>query len=165
MGDADIIQKAIEAEQYNLQFYRELTQKAIAKYAGEALERLASEEQKHVEILTSYRTSLQKQGDVNLPGAGDFSSIWDNYNAAIDETRQVLQPHTDELTVIQKGIDLEKKGIELYRQAVENASDEVGRKVFGFLHSQEVIHRKYLEKLLERLKALYEEPPESRPKL
>lgn len=165
MGESDIIQKAIEAEEYNRDFYQALTSQAIAKYAGSALKQLADEEQRHVDLLTKYRESFKSRDSVEIPDGSGFADIWKKHNAAIDETRAALQPHTDELTVVQRGIELEQNGIRLYGEAKENATDAAGKEVFGFLHAQEQIHKTYLEKLQKKLMAIYQEPPESRPRL
>ncbi len=161
----DIIDQAMEIEWTSRDYYRELSQKSITKYAGPALEQLVEEEQKHLDLLLEYRRSLESSGEVELPPSSQFAETWQQFTAALEEMRQAVQPHTDEVTVIQQAVELEKQGLELYRRVQEDATDEGGKRVFAFLAEQEVRHRDYLEGLLKRLMVLYQEPPETRPQL
>ncbi len=161
----EIIDRGMEIERLSRDYYRELSQKSIREYAAPALEQLAMEEQKHMDILEEYRRSVEGRKPVSVPDPAQYAAVWKQLTTALDEAREAIQPHSDEITVVQRGIELEKRSLELYDQARRDASDEAPRQVFGYLAEQEVRHREYLENLLNRLLALYEEPPEARPQL
>lgn len=165
MGSNDVIDGAIAMEERARDYYRELGSRAVSQYAGPALSRLADEEQKHVEVLEEYRAALEKEGGVALPDAQEHESTWKGFTTALDEIRDVIQPHTDEITVVQKAVSLEEKGLAFYEKARDCSTDDLGRKVFTFMAGEEVRHRDYLRSLLERLMVLYEQPPETRPQL
>ena len=165
MSGNDIIDRAIDMERMSRDYYREVSQTSVREYAGEALDRLALEEQKHMDLLAEYRGALAAKTQVALPDASESDETWRGFTGALDLIREALHPHTDEITVIERAIGLENRGLVLYNEAQERTKSEEGRKVFAFLAEQETTHRAYLEKLLSRLMALYEEPPETRPQL
>ena len=161
----NIVEEGIRAEKFSRDFYRGLMNKSIAKYTGKALARIAEEENKHVLILEEYHRSLQKGGVTDIPEAGQHAGVWEGFMKALDEIRESIHPHTDEITVVHKAIDLEKKGIKLYTEGMESSENKTGKEFFSFMVQQETTHKYYFEKLLKRLLVLYEEPPEARPQL
>ena len=100
-----------------------------------------------------------------LPDSSEYASIWEAFTAALEQITRRIEPHTDEITVIQRAISIEEQGLVLYRQAQRDTRQQMGKAVFALLAEQEVYHRDYLTKLLERLMILYQEPPETRPQL
>lgn len=161
----DIVERAIELERLSRDYYRELGQKSISQYAGPALQQLAREEQRHMDILRDYRKILAQGGPIPLPDSSEYASIWEGFTTALEQMSQAMGPHTDEITVIQRAISMEEQGLALYRQAHRDAHQQAGKGLFAFLAEQEVYHRDYLAKLLECLMILYREPPETRPQL
>jgi rubrerythrin len=158
-----LVDQGIEVERLSRDYYRQLSLKSIREYAGPALEQLAMEEQKHMDILEEYRRSVEES--VSLPDPAQYAAVWKQFTTALDEVREAIQPHSDEITVTQRAIELETRGLELYDQARRDASGEAAKQVFGYLAAEEVRHREYLEDLLNRLLTLYQEPPEARPQL
>ena len=77
----------------------------------------------------------------------------------------MIGPDTDEITVIQRAINMEEQGLALYRQAQRDTQQQMGTAMFVFLSEQEIYHRDYLTKLLGCLIILYQELPEARPLL
>lgn len=165
MDVKEVIERGIEIERLSRDYYQGLSEKSIREHAGPALQQLAMEEQKHMDILEEYRNSLGESGLVSLPDAAQHAAVWEQFTTALDEVREAIQPHTDEITVVQRAIDMERRSIDLYSQAERDACDESGKRVFAYLAAQEVRHREYLENLLNRLLVLYQEPPEARPQL
>ena len=161
----NIIEEAIRAEKASRDFYRDLTKKSIVKYTGKALDHIADEENKHVIILEEYQRSLKKGGGTEIPEADLYAETWSGFMQSLEGTWESIQPHTDEITVVQKAIDLEKKGIKLYTEGREASENSTGKNFFDFMVQQETTHRDYFEKLLKRLLVLNEEPPEARPQL
>jgi len=161
----DIIDRAIELERQSRDCYRQLGQKSISRYAGPALQHLAREEQRHMDILQEYRKTTALGETMALPDSSEYASIWEGFTAALEQVSQEIGPHTDEVNVIQRAISMEEQGLALYRQAQRDTRQQTGKAVFAFLAEQEVYHRDYLTKLLERLMILYQEPPEARPQL
>ena len=110
----NIIEEAIRAEKASRDFYRDLTKKSIVKYTGKALDHIADEENKHVIILEEYQRSLKKGGGTEIPEADLYAETWSGFMQSLEGTWESIQPHTDEITVVQKAIDLEKKGITIF---------------------------------------------------
>jgi len=165
MTVSNIIDEALEMERLSRDYYRRLSRGSLEGYAGEALKHLAEEEQKHIDILNNYRDSLGAAKTVALPHAAEYAETWQKFTQALEDVREAVRPHSEEVTVIQKGIDLEKRAYDLYQEAEKQADTENGKAVFAFLAAQEDRHRQYLEKLLDKVLRLTEEPPEARPKL
>jgi rubrerythrin len=165
MSIRNIIEEGIRAEKLSRDFYRGLMNKSIVEYTGKALARIAEEENRHVLILEEYQRSLQKGGVTDIPEAGQHADVWAGFMKALDGIWEAIHPHTDEITVVQKAIALEIKGIELYTKGMESSENRTGKEFFSFMVKQETTHRDYFEKLLKRLLVLYEEPPEARPQL
>ena len=161
----DIIEQAIELERQSRDYYRQLGQKSVSRYAGPALEQLAREEQRHMDILQEYRKITALGETMALPDSSEYASLWETFTAALEDISREIGLHTDELTVVQRAISMEEQGLALYRQAQRDTLRQTGQALFAFLAEQEVYHRDYLTKLLERLMILYQEPPEARPQL
>ncbi|NQU44596.1 ferritin family protein [bacterium] len=165
MATRDLVDKAIEMEKMARDYYREAGRKSIQQYVGPALKHMAREEQNHMELLMDYRETMGTDRQVKLPPAGEYDDTWRRFTDALEEVRDGILPHTDEVTVVQRAIGLEEQGLVLYSEAMKQSDSETGRKIFAFLTDQENRHRAYLEDLLGRLLVLTEEPPETRPQL
>ena len=161
MAVKNILEKAIEVEKHSRDYYKGLMAKPIAGYAGDALEYVAREEQRHIIILQYYQRSLENGDSVEIPDSGQHIKIWSDFMKALDRIAVTLQENSDEITVVRKALELEERGMALYREARENSSDKMGRIIFSFLMKQETTHRDYFDRLLKQLLVMNGEPPEA----
>ncbi len=165
MRIGEIIEQAIDIEKLARDYYREQERKYPQRYVAQAMEQLANEEQKHIDILNEFPATLEGDRIVSLPDLSATAAVWKALTEALEQIREVIQPHTDEVTAVQKAIMIEKQSLAIYDEAQRTAPPSAGQRVFSFLAEQDVRHLAYLENLLDRLLVLYQEPPETRPQL
>jgi rubrerythrin len=166
MDYQDILTTAMDMEIRARDDYQSLAQRSINEHAGKMLRQLASEEQKHLELLREFADALpQERRKLSLGETVESDALWQGYVAALDDVRESILAHTDELTTLQKAKDLEQQAEALYRDAATAADDEDARDLFAFLAGQEARHVEFVSKLLSVASALHEEFPEARPDL
>ena len=165
MTNEDILDRAMDMEKAAHDCYEEIAEKHPRPHMQASMTQLAREEQRHMNILAQYRTTLGRPVPLNLPPSSAFDSIWQELIEALDEITEVIQPHTDEVTAIQRAVTLEKQSLNIYKEALQESTSDAGQRVFSFLVEQDERHLSYLENLLDRLLILYREPAETRPQL
>jgi rubrerythrin len=160
-----VIETAIQNEIAGRRFYDEASRYCIDLWAKEVFASLASDEERHAQLLLGEHESLSQQGqwldpadalktgesvDITrisfsdgMPGAELFPPGW-AAGDAIDRT-------WDDLAALAFGIGLEKAAIALYQAEATKVSDTSALRAFNFLVSEEERHYHQLVDRWEQL--------------
>jgi len=166
MDCEDILKKAVQKEIDARDYYASLAQKSINKHSAETLEFLAGQEEKHRSIIQAFLDAApEERKSVSLAEASLAPNVLQKYTDAIAEIRENVFSHTDETTIMQKAIDFEKSSLDMYTEAAAATQEESAKNLFTALAGAEEEHLALVTALHNKLLALHEEFPETRPDL
>lgn len=142
----DSLAFAIKMEKDGYQFYTESAQKVKDPAAQFMLNSLAGDEKRHETVLLSIQSGRPKLITSNV-----FSQI-KNVFQQLTEAGTTFVDEDDTLRdVLQKGIQAERKSIELYREMGQQSSDQTEKKLLHRLQLEEEKHENLLAVTLEYL--------------
>jgi rubrerythrin len=166
MNYEDILKEAEKKEIDARDYYRFLAERSINQYATETLRFLAAEEETHREYIREFLDALpEDRKRIPVRDTKDLDATVKKRTARLQEIRESIFPHTDEPTIVQKALDMEKNSFEMYRHAEEVADEENAKRLFAVLKRAEEKHIVLVGELLEKVIRLHEEFPETRPDL
>jgi rubrerythrin len=166
MNYEDILNKAEQKEIDARDYYAFLAEKSVNPYSSDSLRFLASEEEKHRGYIREFiDATAEKRKHISIEESGDAGDIIDGHVRHVEEIRETIFPHTDEPTLVQKALDMEKSSFEMYKNAEAVTDEENVKRLFTILKNSEIKHIELVSKLLEKVVRLHEEFPETRPDL
>ena len=139
----DMFEFAIKMEKDSEGLYLELSDKISNPGIKKVFKMLADDEKKHKEAIEV----LQKKSEAD-PGKGSALEI----KTVFDEIKNNLDSSSisnDYISDYKFALEIEKKGIDFYREQFENAEDEKSKNLFNRLMKQEKYHYKTVENLIE----------------
>ncbi len=162
----DILKNAMEKEIEARDLYKRLAKGNIDLDSKKALELLASEEEKHYSTIKSFSEALpEERKHINIKESDEVEKIWKDYHKKLEKIRDKIFPYSDELTVLQDAIEMEKEARDFYTREKESVADPDLKQLFESLAKAEQKHLDYVSKLFEKASVYYEEFPETRPQL
>ena len=162
----DILRKAEKKEIEARDYYQFLGGKSVNAFCTDTLTFLAGEEEKHREHVRKFLNATPEERKRILVKESDgIGEIVQKRVDKLKEIREDLFPHTDEPTIVQKALDMEKSSFEMYKNAEALTDEENVKKLFGILKRAEEKHIELVGRLLEKVVWLHEEFPETRPNL
>jgi rubrerythrin len=164
-GALAVIRRAIHNEIAGQRFYNDAAYSCIDLWAKEIFATLAGEEEVHTHLLLVEYKALTSQGrwvDPAIAMAGDANVDIMQVRFPDEETgeelfpghwsaAQVIDRRASDLEALAFGIELEKKAIELYGRAGQDAKDLMAQKAYRFLVEEETRHYDQLRTQWERL--------------
>jgi len=140
----DILEYAMKMEKDGEAYYREQAGKVKDRNAARFLGFLVREEQKHYEIIRSYRQGVTEELD---------SSFIENVKTLFEEMRQQGEAFREgdggTLAVLNHGLELEDRSIRFYVEKMTETSDAKLRDILYFLKRQEDRHYGMLSSLID----------------
>ena len=166
MNYLNILKKAEKKEIKARDYYKFLAERSIDKNSTETLIFLSGEEEKHRKKIRQFIDSTAgERKKISVRESPDVERIWKKHMDALDKIRDDIFLHTDEPTIVQKAVDIEKNSLEMYKKAQASTEEKNLKKLFGLLSKAEERHLELVMKLLKKVVWLYEEFPETRPNL
>ena len=146
-----ILKAALEIEKFGIEFYRNFSS-CVKEPRGAALLRsLMEDERKHKAILEKEIGLFQSKGDAS--GVEPSSE----YLGIVPDRVFIPKPNSclmleDEINVLEKGLEVERKSIAMYTEAEGKVDDPELKRKLHTLANWEVTHRDLLEENLRLLK-------------
>jgi rubrerythrin len=137
---------AIQMERDGYEFYTQAAASLKDKAAQTMLLSLAKDEQKHEQIIRD-----MEAGHPALFRASDFTDVKNVFKLLAESDGPVFKDANDLTRVLKKGIQIEKKSVELYESLAEQASDPDSEEIFTRLAEEEGKHQQILEVTLDNL--------------
>lgn len=142
---------AAEMESEGIQYY----DSQIQLFKGTNLERiftiLAEDERKHLAILHDY----EDDATVKLPENTNLIKET-NLFFGLEKFEDEIRANPPQVAVYEMALTIEEKSVRLYRDRMDNSSDDRERQVLAFLLEQEIIHVEILEELVTRIRRVDE---------
>ena len=146
----DIIKKAILLEHRGKALYESVVRSSQVDEVKELFELLASEEEKHIEILNSQFNRAANSEDferLDLERAGK-----DTDPVMSQEIVKAISGAGYEAAVIAAALEFEKKAVEFYSRRAESATMENEKKLYNWLTDWEKGHMEMLAELDKNLR-------------
>jgi rubrerythrin len=146
-----ILKAALEIEKFGIEFYHNFST-CVKEARGAALLRsLMEDEKKHKAILEKEIAHFQSQCDAScvLPSAAYLDIVPNRVFIPKPNSCMLLE---DEISALEKGVEVEKMSIAMYVEAEGKVDDQHLKGTLGTLAKWEVTHRELLEKNLRLLK-------------
>jgi rubrerythrin len=149
--DAAVLRTAVEIEEFGIRFYESMSE-CVADHKGSTLLRsLANDEKEHKRL-------LEKEID-RLGGGKRITDVppLQEYLKMLPEKVFVPPPKgtclilKDEISALEKGIDVEINSIRMYRDAIPKVTDDQVRERLNVLADWEGDHKRILEENLRYL--------------
>ncbi len=139
----DMFEFSIQMEKDAEALYRKMADGAPVAGIKKVLLMLADDESRHRVAIEQ----LQKKLSVT-PAEGvalDIKTVFDE----MKQDENTVKISVEAVDDYQKALDIEKKGIEFYKEKFATAEDEASAKLFKVLMRQETYHYKTVENLLD----------------
>ena len=141
----DMFEFAIKMEKDAESLYLDLSAKSKNPGIKKLLKMLADDEEKH-------RIAIEKLQKKSGPAEGkgiekEIKTVFQE----IKEDFKNVNLDNDAVKDYSKALEIEKKGIDFYKEYFEKAEDETSRKLFDKLMKQESYHYKTVENLIEMI--------------
>jgi len=146
-----ILKAALEIEKFGIEFYHNFST-CVKEARGAALLRsLMEDEKKHKAILEKEIAHFQLQCDVSCvqPSAAYLDIVPNRVFIPKPNSCMLLE---DEISALEKGVEVEKMSIAMYVEAEGKVDDSHLKGTLSTLAKWEVTHRDLLEKNLRLLK-------------
>lgn len=152
----EALQAAIKFEEDGRAFFLAASEKTVEKFGKSTFLGLANAEMNHIERIKTIHLSLSKMGEwPDTPSL--FSpklSAKNIFEEALVEIDRNVKPTTGEMEAVSLGIQYEEKGIKLYTELSDEASDLLEKKFYTQLGYEERGHML----LLKDIEAYYADP-------
>ena len=143
----DALKTGIDLEKESIDLYSDAQKKIKEKDGKEMLEFLLREEKKHLELLTNEAKSLEESGKLSLDGLSRISLFKLKKKEVLPNKNEFNKKNYEsrtEFQILQKGIEIEQKGIKFFNGLIEKTKDEETKKFFERLRQEEVKHLRLL---------------------
>ena len=162
----DILKKAMDKEIESRDIYVRLVKSSLDTHSQKALEQLASEEQKHFDIIKAFSEAVpEKRKHISIDDSKEAEKVWKEYRKKTEKIRSKIFPYSDELTILEDAIEMEKEAMDFYTREKESVKDPELKRLLHSLAQAEQRHFDYVSELFEKASPFYEEFPETRPQL
>lgn len=151
----DALRLALEFEREGLDHYQRAVARVHDAFARRALEFLADEERRHIDVIARFNDALLGRGSFDMAKECSTDAAERIHELVSQVVRSVERDPAkleSDLAVYEEAMDLERQGYLMYRKAAETETDERVRTFLRFLVDEEQRHydllmntRRYLE--------------------
>lgn len=147
-----VYQYALQREHEGRDFFRQNAGRFSHAAAVGAFERLADEEQKHIEFIQGLIDALEKEGATGIEAgtameaAGFFSQR--AQTELLDQT--VIEAMVPDLAVLRMAYLIERDFVEFYEMAADWVADESAKEALGMLARWEREHERLFKEMHDR---------------
>jgi rubrerythrin len=140
------LNRAIEFEREGLKYYSQAIDKSKNPTTQSMFKMLVEEEDKHVSFLANLYDRLKTQDkwpeEITISIDKDFKLIFKEEASRIDANVKVA---TDELEALEFAIKMENRGMQMYLELCEKATDPNEKQLYALLAEWEKGHAEYCE--------------------
>jgi rubrerythrin len=144
------LKQAIQFEADGIDYYKTAAEKTNTPFIKKVFEELIEDEKVHINVVREIHDRLLSQSEWKAtkmdPKPLTFQSIFKQEGNIPESAKD------DDLKAIQHAVDMEEKGMNMYKDLSEKAENEAESKFYDLLHKEEVKHRAVLNDTLEYLK-------------
>ena len=150
----DMFSFAIQMEEDAEKLYRDLAartgndgiRKVLTRLAEEGTVQKESGEGRHKKAIISVQKRIQVHPEKQ--SSSEITTIFEEMR----KNPASLPGDTDALELYEKALEIEKKGMEYYKQQFTENADEESRKLFSYLEKQELFHYSVVENLVQMIR-------------
>ena len=140
----DILDFAIQMERDGFEFFSSSARTLKDAAAAKMIESLANDEKRHEAILLGIKAS-----QAHMITGKDFAGIKNVFVELAESGRGFFNEDEDLSAVLKKGIETERKAVEMYRKLAEQADKPAEKGIYQKLQLEEEKHEKLLTLTLE----------------
>jgi rubrerythrin len=149
--DAVILRTAIEIEKFGIEFYRSMSGCVADQKGSTLLQSLANDEVEHKRMIEEEIERLSGgKGMGEVPPLREYLMILPE-KVFVPPPKGACLVLKDEISALEKGIDVEINSIRMYRDAIPMVTDEGVRETLNRLADWEGTHKRILEDNLRYL--------------
>ena len=150
------LQAAIKFEEDGRAFFLAAGEKTVEKFGKATFKGLANAEMDHIQRIKTIYASLSKMGEwPDTPALfSPKQPVKNIFEEALAEIDRNVKPTTGEMEAVSLGVQYEEKGIKLYTELSDEASDGLEKKFYTLLGYEERGHML----LLKDIEAYYADP-------
>jgi len=139
----DLFDFSIKMEKDAEALYRKMADNAPIEGIKRVLLLLAEDEVRHREAIERLRQNM----DIDPPRESvlEIKTVFEE----LKEDPEVTSISTDTIEDYQKAVEIEKKGVEFYKEQFAGAEDETSKRLFDTLMRQEIYHLHTTQNLLD----------------
>ena len=142
----DILKSALLLEIRGQAFYKKAAQQAESSAVKDFFETMATEEVRHVEILSEQYKTVKASGQFSAPNIeGTPTSVAEN--VLVDSLKKRISAAGFESAAISAAMGMEERAIKLYAQRAEEATDPQEKALYKWLAAWEAKHLEYLARI------------------
>ncbi len=130
------VEIAIKMETDAIKFYREAAERASHPVGKKMFESIKEDEKRHLEMLST----IFKEMDIKITDASPMKNIKTVFQSMKDAMMKKVEATSDELDAFKVAMQMEKEGIEFYKNAEAEAKTEKEKALFERLIKEEQQH-------------------------
>ena len=140
------LENAVQFERDAYDYYSSALEKTRNPDAKNMFEILIEEEKKHAEYLTFLKNRLESRGELDTESTvdldRDFKRLFLEQADRIDDNVKV---ESSEIEALSFAIDMERKGMDMYKDLAEKASTDEEKHMFSRLADWEKGHMEFIQ--------------------
>ncbi len=141
----DIFEFAIEKEKYTEQYYKDLAEKTDNPGVKRILFLLASEENKHLQVIEELKNEIPVVAESDLiENAMDILK-------KMSEGKEQIELNADHIRIYEKALEFEQASLGFYNEKADITKDDGQKKIFLLLAGEERKHILLIEKIIQFL--------------
>ena len=145
----DILGFGMKMELDGKAFYEEHASKISDRHAADILRYLADEEQKHYDYIKKFQ-----EGSKDLPESRLVQDVKNVFEQMKQTGEGFVEDKSTMFEVLNRGLEMEDKSIDFYRERAETSDNPDDKDIFMFLKKQEDRHYSLLSSLIQ----FYDQP-------
>jgi rubrerythrin len=147
------LKTALQMEIDGKEFYLKASKTSKNKLGKELFRKLAAEEDVHREVFKNiYNVIKNKQGWPDISYTGDSGkNLQTVFAKATEEMSKSAVSMTEELDAVKKGMDMENKTLDYYREREKLATYDAEKQLYSSIAGQESEHFRVLQDYYEYL--------------
>lgn len=152
-----IVESAIELETDGVKFYEDAADKMEHPYGKALFKSFVDEEKKHIEKINKLFAGEIHSENLSsvIEGSKSLERLKDVFHAMYKDGDVVINPNSDDLDAIRSAIEFEKKGGDVFDNAISASKNQAEKEVLMFLANEEKAHKTILENMLHELQNHY----------
>jgi rubrerythrin len=140
----------IQMEEKGVEFYTQAAERMLHPFGKRMFLSLAADEKRHAEMFREMaaQEGLRPAGADEIDKEGPMKRISGIFRAMADELKADIKPSDDDLGVIRKALELEKKAFDAYTQWAKESRDATESGILELMALEENEHWRILDDTL-----------------
>lgn len=145
------LKTALQMEVEGKQLFIEAARRATGPHAKQTFEFLAAEEDRHIERIKKFYSSIEDTGGESAPDLppSNTSARLKEFDARIASLRDELRPTTSDVEAYRFAIKFENGAEDFYREQIQQTDNDNVRLFYAWLVEEETLHAGVLQSCLD----------------